>query len=956
MGFLAASGYTVGNLVNQHVRFTESGEFLTYPKPTGGNSLDRLIERKQMSTKTTFKRIALVAVAALGLGVLTSIAPASAARVGADTTATVTAITGGTAAAVRPGQAVYVPITVTASHTASTTVNLRAVGVSAPTGSAFLTATTGKSFTFGASTTAPNAGAISKWYPTGPNAATAGATLAAGDTESAAAAGTSATTVLDTAAIGTSVQLYFTFTADVAGTYSFIVYNEANDNSTLGAGEISSSLISVTTSGAPATAVITTLNTGVAQASGISTGNAAATIELLDAAGVRTTLSSSEVVTLSSSSTAMTFDGAATQNLVAADFAAGTPGSGLALVKMSSATAATYVATLTFGGALPTYTTTKSVTFTATTASAATGTGLDSTSAYVISGPAAGGFIDATSTASQKITSAPALTGATGDALYVIPAGAFTWTLTDTATADAAIKIAVEVTEIGGSISGVPGGAAVYTIPVTLTAGVGTFTITSTSTAASSTTGFVGYTVKVLSTGAPVYFGASIGAGLAGAGTVTSSPTTYAAVAGGAIAVSYTVEDGFGNAVVGASVVGSVTGRNTRTLVGTTGADGVAILTYTDAGTTATATSDTIAITATYYVGTSMKQPTTSTTVSYSANNAVATAVMTSGNTAAGVAALAVAPKDIAAGLAGPSAVTQPVTVLVKNAAGQTLAGVPVTFTVAGTGCAIPSTVKTAYTVAGVATSAVYAWIAGTCTITATAGTITATGTTTFRQETPAEVRTISATAAGSVVTATPKDRFGNVVVGDTVYAIITAGNGYFGSNGSRSTSAVTDSTGSATFVVAGGDATVKVTTIDPAGTGLANDQSTAALDKHLGDVTTPVAFTATTAGDLATAETGVGATFAPAGISSVTVEVTGDNSAQAAADAAAEATDAANAATDAANAAAEAADAATAAAQDAADAVAALATQVSEMVDALKKQITALTNLVIKIQRKVRA
>jgi len=72
--------------------------------------------------------------------------------------------------------------------------------------------------------------------------------------------------------------------------------------------------------------------------------------------------------------------------------------------------------------------------------------------------------------------------------------------------------------------------------------------------------------------------------------------------------------------------------------------------------------------------------------------------------------------------------------------------------------------------------------------------------------------------------------------------------------------------------------------------------------------------------------------------------------------DAAAEATDAANAATDAANAAAEAADAATAAAQDAADAVAALSTQVSEMINALKKQITALTNLVIKIQKKVKA
>ena len=90
---------------------------------------------------------------------------------------------------------------------------------------------------------------------------------------------------------------------------------------------------------------------------------------------------------------------------------------------------------------------------------------------------------------------------------------------------------------------------------------------------------------------------------------------------------------------------------------------------------------------------------------------------------------------------------------------------------------------------------------------------------------------------------------------------------------------------------------------------------------------------------------------------------VLSDGVAQAAADAAAEAIDAANAATDAANAAAEAADAATAAAQDAADAVAALSVQVSEQIaelkaqnEALRKQLIALTNLIIKIQKKVKA
>ena len=102
-------------------------------------------------------------------------------------------------------------------------------------------------------------------------------------------------------------------------------------------------------------------------------------------------------------------------------------------------------------------------------------------------------------------------------------------------------------------------------------------------------------------------------------------------------------------------------------------------------------------------------------------------------------------------------------------------------------------------------------------------------------------------------------------------------------------------------------------------------------------------------------------ATATAASLATLTATATvGDDAAtvasSAAADAAAEATDAANAATDAANAAAEAADAATAAAQDAADAVAALSTAVSAMVSDLKKQITALTNLVIKIQKKVKA
>ena len=112
-----------------------------------------------------------------------------------------------------------------------------------------------------------------------------------------------------------------------------------------------------------------------------------------------------------------------------------------------------------------------------------------------------------------------------------------------------------------------------------------------------------------------------------------------------------------------------------------------------------------------------------------------------------------------------------------------------------------------------------------------------------------------------------------------------------------------------------------------------------------------------------ALATSGNAAASALTATATVAADAAATELAQAAADAAAEATDAANAATDAANAAAEAADAATAAAQDAADAVAALATQVTEQVNALKmqnnnlrKQLVALTNLIIKIQKKVNA
>jgi hypothetical protein len=429
------------------------------------------------------------------------------------------------------------------------------------------------------------------------------------------------------------------------------------------------------------------------------------------------------------------------------------------------------------------------------------------------------------------------------------------------------------------------------------------------------------------------------------------------------VTITGTLKDTFGRALASTAVTASVTGRNPTTVPQTALTDSLGNYSFViaDANTTSLLTSDSVTVASTAYTTTSKVA-----TILYGTANAAATVVLTSDDTTAGVANNSVAAQPIVAsttavtGKAGAEAGIKTITAVVKNAAGAILAGVPVKWSVSGTTAAILSTKATTYTDnTGTATTSVYAWATGTYTVTATAGAVSGTATETFAQSTAASARTISATVAGNVVTASAKDRFGNAVSGVKIYAKIASGSGFFGT-GVLSTSADTDTTGTVKFVVAGGSASVTVSNIsfsDPAGTVVG--QTGAAAGKDIGGVDATT-FGASVAGTATVAEYGVGSTFSAAGVASATAEVVGDTStadaATAAADAAAEATDAANAATDAANAAAEAADAATAAAQDAADAVAALSTSVTEMVNALKKQITSLTNLVIKIQKKVKA
>jgi trimeric autotransporter adhesin len=429
------------------------------------------------------------------------------------------------------------------------------------------------------------------------------------------------------------------------------------------------------------------------------------------------------------------------------------------------------------------------------------------------------------------------------------------------------------------------------------------------------------------------------------AGTATATPGTINAVPGATTTVNVTLKDNFGRAFANQTMSASVTGRN-PTLVNKTALTdslGNASFTFTDANTTSVITSDSISVTG----GSAAK----TVTVLYGTANAPSTITLTSTGDTDVIAGTT--KTDIDASATGATGTSATASAVVKNSAGSAVAGVAVTFTVTGlVGAEVHTTKATVYTDAtGKAVSNISSYAAGKATVTATAGTATASDDIYFSQQTPGEARTIAMSATGGLVKATVKDRYGNVIEGVVVNATRT-GTGYFGAGASTATGN-TDANGEVEFNFVG-SGTVKV-----AFSSATYGQSYAAAGYDL-DAVNGTAITASAAGTSATNQKGLGGSLSPAGINSASLAVEGINAAEtnasAAADAAAEATDAANAATDAANAAAEAADAATAAAQDAADAVAALSTQVSEMVNALKKQITALTNLVIKIQKKVKA
>ena len=855
-----------------------------------------------MSTKTTFKRIALVAVASLGFGVLTSVAPASAAEATTVSAAASTTVH----ASGRVGVSAQVNTVFTAGVIASgDTVNIKSAFSAKPAGSTATTTTTFVGATLTNSATATGVTTGNKLVVTTGTAATTGTT--------------------------STITAGVTFTPDVAGTYTVLTWQDANNDDVLDATEkFATRSLSIAADAATVAMTVYGSTTVISPAATDDDLGALVKVSLRNNA-LAASLAGVESLTVSATNSGEirnAADSAALTTLTRASF----DKSGNAYFRLNKAAAGVSVVSITgaTGTAFASLAITASVTFVAAAAD------FDSAVALVnTTGAYSAGVAKPNADATAAMAVAVPLVGATAvgvSGLTTTAADVVAATITDSTEGDitglASGKYSIVATSDADKKISFTGpsveATAAYTMAF-LNNGTGLTTVTVTPTASSQTNGSI----------------------------TLDQALSIRAVAGSSVTISGVVKSNYATAVsnIATTFNPDNAGKNghlaTTNVV--TDASGRISYTITDAPLTGvTATTDSVVV----------NDGTNSVTVviTWVTSLGVSKVVAYGGNTAStGVDAVTPTYNPINAGTSGASASVVTISAKVTDAAGSIIVGAPVTWTVAGTGVAVPSNKVTSYTDnLGVATSSVYAWTAGTYTYTATSAGVSASGRVSFAQENPLYARTISAKAEGAIVTATAKDRFGNPVKGVRIYATKT-GSGYFG-NGLSKTDGLTDSTGNVEFNIAGGEATVTVSAVDSSLPSGSTYGQTCAAAGNSDCATTPTAFTATTVGTAVTAETGVGASFSAAGVASATVSAAADNSAAAAADAAAEATDAANAATDAANAAAEAADAATAAAQDAADAVAALSTQVTEMVNALKKQITALTNLVIKIQKKVRA
>jgi hypothetical protein len=305
-----------------------------------------------MSTKTTFKRIALVAVASLGFGVLSSVAPASA------------AITTGTATG-------DVTLTVVKPTTRPNVSGVYTLGFNAAAGadettasSVVVRATMSRPSGSTATVTLANNAATNNGFDTDMTVAGSGTAALSytGDAGNAAV----------TAAAGT-LQVDATVNVDVVGTYSVLYFADLNNNSAIDTGEAYYSQTISVVADAPALTVTVYGATTIAEAAGDDIG--ALVKFTLKNGGAATSLSGTELISLSGITTFAPGGSTAKTSLTRADFNK----DGIAFIQAANATAGTYVLTVQgVGGGVASLLQTTSIKTVAATALDAGGTEITS--------------------------------------------------------------------------------------------------------------------------------------------------------------------------------------------------------------------------------------------------------------------------------------------------------------------------------------------------------------------------------------------------------------------------------------------------------------------------------------------------------------------------------------------------------------------------------------------------
>jgi hypothetical protein len=846
-------------------------------------------ERKQMSTKTSFKRIALVAVSALGFGLMSTV-PANA----GDGDAAVTAVSAGTPGIARVGVTSGTTTITLTVPAATADIDLTAQITSAPSTStaAVLSVAagtaTGGSF---ADTATKTASALAAPL----NDAT-GVAIADGFSAPAAPATTATVTV--------------SLRADVAGTYTILV--AAGGSATTGyAAGMKSASYSVTTRGAPTSMSISNVGQVVENAAagfGVNTQ-----VTLKDADGNATILGNLEAIDVASSNTTTT-DVTNCAGVALATLASPSATGVYSLCVEDDTIAASGTAVITFTGAgtLPaTFTSNTTVTVVNTTAAPAAAQTLTSATGYALN----------------------------GGVYYTAAKTSHGFTYAEAVAADS--TFGVEVNQTGT-------GARDYATSVVVPAADDTVDFSVATTF--SSTGITSLAVNMTGRAAvTITREAAVANKIAIEGQSSVLVPT-----GSTVPMTVSIKDQFGNAVANTAITVVATGRTAiaSTVLGVTDANGLLTYSFKDTGTTGTTNTVTFSASLTTPAGSAVAK-----TVGDAASFAITygtvtvdTVTVSGGSKAETVAGSTLT--AISAADNGPESSYKSIKAVLKDANGNLLAGVPVTFTVSSG--AIVKTTSVDYALVytgtdGSATTRVFDWKEGKQTITATAGGKSGTDYLNWASTTATAARVLTGSVKGEIVSYKVVDRFGNPVRGVTI-SLTRTGSGLFG-NGASSQTITTDAAGTADASF-NGDGTVV---------------AELATTSQAYDLAGEIFATAATAAVAGTTK-GTGNTLTGAGVGKVSLTVAAGSdaasqAANAAADAAAEAIDAANAATDAANLAAEAADAATVAAEearDAADAATAaveeLATQVATLMAALKAQITTLANTVAKIAKKVKA